>query len=122
MQRIINWFEIPATDFERACAFYERVFAITLRREKTPGMTMGVFPHTDPATGGAVSCGEQLKPGANGIVIYLDGGDDLAVPLARAEAAGAKVLLPKMQIDPEIGSIALFLDSEGNRIGLHSPR
>ncbi|MCK6395144.1 hypothetical protein [Zoogloea sp.] len=55
------------------------------------------------------------------MVIYLDGGDDLSIPLARAQAAGGKVLMPPTRLSPEIGSIAMLADSEGNRIGLHAP-
>jgi predicted enzyme related to lactoylglutathione lyase len=55
------------------------------------------------------------------VVIYLHGGDDLSVPLACAVAAGATVLMPRTELSPEIGCIAMFADSEGNRIGLHSP-
>jgi predicted enzyme related to lactoylglutathione lyase len=121
MQRLINWFEIPVTDLDRACRFYEATFAITLKVEEMCGMRMAVFPYADPATGGALIACPDGKPGDHGVVIYLDGGDDLAVPLARAVEAGATVLMPKTEISPEIGFIAMFADSEGNRIGLHSP-
>ena len=84
-------------------------------------MRMAVFPYADPATGGALMACPDGKPGDHGVVIYLDGGDNLAVPLARAVEAGATVLMPKTEISPEIGFIAMFADSEGNRIGLHSP-
>jgi len=120
MSRLINWFEIPATDFERAVGFYETVFAVSLRRENFGGGQMGIFPYADPATGGAVCCMEHYTPGANGVIIYLDGGDDLTAPLERVWSAGGKILLPKTLITPEIGYFALFQDSEGNRIGLHS--
>jgi len=121
MSRLINWFEIPAADFERAVGFYETVFAVTLKRETFGGgCQMGIFPYADPATGGAVCCMENYTPGANGVIIYLDGGDDLTLPLSRVEPAGGKVLVPKTLITAEIGYFALFQDSEGNRIGLHS--
>lgn len=120
MARVINWFEIPATDFERARRFYETVFAVSLQPEEMSGMKMGVFPHIDPAIGGAVVQGPQMKPAAGGVVIYLDGGDDLALPLSRVIAAGGQVVMPKTQLSAEIGSIALFQDCEGNVIGLHS--
>ena len=121
MKRLINWFEIPVTDLDRACRFYEATFAITLKVEEMCGMRMAVFPYTDPATGGALMACPDGKPGDHGVVIYLDGGDDLAVPLARAVEAGATVLMPKTEISPEIGFIAMFADSEGNVVGLHSP-
>lgn len=121
MQRLINWFEIPAADFERGVAFYEKVLAVQLRREAMAGAAMAVFPYADPATGGAVCKMDMLQPGPTGALIYLDGGDDLAVSLGRVEGAGGKVLLAKTLIAPEIGYIAVFMDSEGNRVGLHSP-
>ncbi len=121
VKTLINWFEIPVADLERAVRFYEATFAVSLRREAMHGMQMAVFPYVEPATGGALLAAPQARPGEQGILIYLDGGDDLAVPLARAVEAGGQVLLPKTEISPEIGYIAMFADSEGNRIGLHSP-
>ena len=121
MQRVINWFEIPVADLDRARRFYEATFAVSLNIEEMGGMRMAIFPYAEPATGGALLACPEGKPGDHGVVIYLDGGDDLAVPLARAAAAGGRVLMPKTEISPEIGFIAMFADSEGNRIGLHSP-
>jgi hypothetical protein len=121
VKRLINWFEIPVADLERARRFYETTFAVTLTVEETCGLRMAVFPYAEPATGGALLACPDGKPGDHGVVIYLDGGDDLAVPLARAVAAGGTVLMPKTELSPEIGFIAMFADSEGNRIGLHSP-
>lgn len=119
MQRAINWFEIPSGDFERAVGFYETVFAVKLRRESMGEGQMGLFPYADPATGGAVVRYEKFKPNLDGVVIYLNGGENLAEPLARVETAGGKVVLPKTGIGPN-GFIAIFIDSEGNRVGLHS--
>ena len=121
MQRLINWFEIPVRDLDRARRFYEATFAVELKPEVMEGMHMAIFPCDAPATGGASLACPEGKPGDHGVVIYLHGGDDLSVPLARAVAAGATVLMPRTELSPEIGSIAMFADSEGNRIGLHSP-
>lgn len=122
MKTLINWFEIPAADFERAVRFYEAVFAVELRRDNWNSGPFAVFPYTEPATGGAVCHMETLLPGPCGTVVYLDGGDDLAVPLSRVAGAGGKVVMPKTLLPHDIGYIALFEDSEGNRVGLHSPR
>ncbi len=122
MQQPIHWFEIPATDFERAVHFYETVLAVSLRREKFAGFgLMGVFPYQEGQPGGAVVALDTLKPGSDGPVIYLDGGADLSGPLQRAVTLGGKVLMPITELPDSIGSIALLLDCEGNRIGLHSP-
>jgi predicted enzyme related to lactoylglutathione lyase len=120
MSRLINWFEIPVTDFARARRFYETVLKVTLREEAHGERLMGVFPYTEPATGGAIARMKNYTPGPTGVVIYLDGGDDLAAPLARVETVGGSIVMPKTEISPEIGCIALFRDTEGNVVGLHS--
>lgn len=120
MTTLINWFEIPVQDMDRACAFYETVFAAKLNRQASSDGHMAVFPYTMPATGGALCRSEHHRPGASGCIPYLDGGADLAQPLDRAEKLGATVLLGKTLVTPEIGYMALFRDCEGNTIGLHS--
>ncbi|MBP2301727.1 VOC family protein [Azospirillum picis] len=120
---VATWFEIPAVDLARAVRFYETVFAIRLIQEPCPsGMTMAVFPADGEAVRGCLIQHEAYKPGADGTVVYLNGGDDLSAPLARAEEAGARIVVPKTLITPEIGYFAQFIDSEGNRVGLYSMR
>lgn len=121
MKRVLNWFEIPVADLERATRFYETVFAVRLRQEEMHEMRMAVFPCEEPATGGALLACSEGKPGDHGALLYLDGGKDLSVPLARVVTAGGRVLMEKTLVAPEIGHIAMFADSEGNRVGLHSP-
>lgn len=69
--------------------------------------------------GGAIGYGENFVPATTGIIIYLDGGNDLSIPLGRVESAGGKVILPKTNIGNN-GFIALFIDTEGNKVGFHS--
>ena len=113
------WFEIPASDFERAVKFYEAVFQVALRREKIGG-DLAVFPGDEHAANGAVISQKGYVPAANGAVIYLNAGDDLAPVLARAAALGGKVVTEKTALPPGMGNYAHFLDCEGNRVGLHS--
>lgn len=121
MDNAIHWFELPADDFERAIGFYETVLSCRLERETMGGdMLMGMFPHSRPGVGGAVLKHPMARPGASGAIVYLSGGDDLSAPLARIERAGGKVLVPKTLITEEIGYYAVFVDSEGNHVGLHS--
>jgi hypothetical protein len=62
-----------------------------------------------------------FKPSADsGVTIWLNAGDDLQVALDRVEAAGGQILQPKTPISEEYGHMAMILDTEGNRIGLHS--
>ena len=118
----INWFEIPAANFARAVAFYERIMAAKMTVDDSfPGMKMALFPYQEPGVGGCVIEFDPLRPHADGVRIYLNGGDDLAPILARVEAAGGQVVMPKTPIRDDIGCIAMFSDSEGNIVGLHSP-
>jgi len=117
---VVVWFEIPAGDFVRAKRFYEQVFSVALKEEQMGAMRLGVFPYAGEAVSGCVIAGRGYKAGKDGSVVYISAGDDLAEPLARVERAGGKVLVPKTLISAEIGYFAHFLDSEGNRVGMHS--
>jgi predicted enzyme related to lactoylglutathione lyase len=119
MANALNWFEIPASDIERAIKFYNTILDTELvPMEAGDGFPMGMFPAEDGVSG-AVIQGEGYVPSTAGSVVYLNGGDDLQVVLDRVEAAGGKPTTPKIDIG-ENGFVAFFEDSEGNRVGLHS--
>jgi predicted enzyme related to lactoylglutathione lyase len=118
---LINWFEIPVTDIERAIRFYEAVLDKKLTRQDMQGFKMAMFPYPEGGTGGALCQHPQYQPApSGGVVIYLDGGDDLDKPLGRVVGAGGQVAMPKTLITPEIGYMGFFKDTEGNVIALHS--
>ena len=121
MANVVNWFEIPAKNFDRACKFYSKVLDGEIHKMDSPtGLKMGFLPGTAPdSVGGAVVAGEGYEPATKGTMVYLNGGDDLNVPLSRIEKAGGKVLLSKTSIG-ENGFIAQFSDTEGNKVSLHS--
>ena len=119
---VISWFEIPVTNFARAKAFYESVLGITIEPMVMGPTTMG-FLSSDPNTvGGALVHGDENvgTPSKQGTLIYLNGGDNLAPMLARVVPAGGSVLVPKTAIGNDFGHFAHFIDTEGNKIGLHS--
>jgi uncharacterized protein len=120
MKSIISIFEIPATDFSRAVNFYQAILDISIEEVDMGGVLMGLFPGGDNAVSGTVIKGNDYKPSADGVIIYLNGGDDLQVVLDRVKANKGKIIVPKTQISPEMGFYALFMDTEGNRLGLHS--
>lgn len=120
MPNILNWYEIPASDFQRAVKFYETLLGVKVNSQEMNGMKVGYLPQDEGAVGGAIMTGPGQVPSGTGVTIYFKGGDDLAVPLSRVVAAGGKILLPKTLVAKHIGHIALFHDSEGNRMGLHS--
>ena len=121
MKHAISWFTIPATDFKRAVKFYNSIFDFNLSEVKIGAETIAFFPVEESGIGGHISVNEKIKPSADGPVLYLNGGDDPGNILDRVEKSGGKVIHPKSQVTPEIGFIALFMDSEGNRVALHSP-
>ena len=113
-----TWFEIPVDDFDRAKSFYESVFQTSILVNDFGAFKMGIFPHKN--VGCAICKGEGYKTGDAGPVVYLNAYPDLNLAQDRIEKAGGKVIMPKKQISPEHGFMALFMDSEGNRLALHS--
>ena len=121
MKNFICIFEIPATDISRAVEFYQAILEIQIEKMDFPGMRMGLFPSEAQATFGVIIQGEDYTPSAKGVTIYLNGGDDLQVILAKVEKKGGIIVIPKTPHADENGYFAIFQDTEGNRIGLHSP-
>lgn len=121
---VISWFEIPATDLERATRFYETLFDVQMIPMDLPNIKMRMFPVADMMNdiGGAiVDGGEFFKPSStDGVLIYLNANPDVQNILDKVEAAGGKIVVPKTEISPEYGYMGVITDTEGNRIGLHS--
>jgi len=124
MNNAISWFEIPAINLERAQKFYETVFGISMIPMDMENIRMRMFPLDDMMTqvGGAlVDSGGFHKPSlTEGPLIYLNANPDVQLVLDKVEAAGGKIMVPKTQISPEYGNMAVLVDTEGNRIALHS--
>lgn len=123
MTNAINWFEIPVTNYERAKKFYSAILGkeIIDHHMEEKNMKYGVFPYDmeNNKVGGALLEMQGMNPSKDGATVYLNGGDDLNVPLSKVEAAGGKMLMPKTDIQ-ENGFIAQFTDTEGNRVAFHS--
>ncbi|KAB0580807.1 VOC family protein [Ideonella dechloratans] len=119
-QSALHWFEIPVTDIDRAQRFYETLLAAPLRREAMGPQTLAVLPYAEPGVGGALLAGLAAQPGAQGVVVYLDGGARLEEGLARLAQAGGQILTPRVDLPDGMGSFVHFQDSEGNRVGLHA--
>jgi predicted enzyme related to lactoylglutathione lyase len=124
MQNAISWFEIPTTDIDRATKFYEAVFNVKLNAMDMPNIKMRSFPLDNPMSGigGALvhTDGFHQPSETAGVLIYLNANPDIQPFLDRIEKAGGKIFLPKTEISPDYGFMAIFIDCEGNRIGLHS--
>jgi len=124
MNTAISWFEIGTTDLDRATKFYETIFQVKLAPLDLENIKMRMFPLDDmmTGTGGALvdSKGFHKPSSTDGTLIYLNGNPDVQLVLDRVEAAGGKIMVPKTEISAEYGYMAVIIDSEGNRIGLHS--
>ena len=119
----ISWFEIPATDLDRAQKFYETILGITLTKMDFPNIKMRMFPVDDPmGVGGAiVDSGGFHKPSAtDGPLVYLNANPDVQTVLDKVAGAGGTVIVPKSEISPEYGHIGVFIETEGNRVAQHS--
>jgi uncharacterized protein len=119
----ISWFEIPTADINRAQKFYETIFGISMIVMDLPNIQMRMFPIEDSMNiGGALVYNQTFyKPSSSdGPLLYLNGNPDVQNILDKVEGAGGQVLVPKTEISPEYGHMAVFLDTEGNRIALHS--
>ena len=121
MAHAINWFEIPVKNLSRAKTFYETVIGAPMQTMEAMGMKSAFFPADmeNGSVGGCILEGQGYEPTNKGSLIYLNGGDDLSVPLSRVEKAGGRIITPKMAIGHN-GFLAHFEDTEGNKVGLHS--
>lgn len=121
---VVGWFEIPTANLDRAIKFYETVFGFKMNRQLMGHLEMAFFPWLENglgSSGALVFQQEHYKPSTDGTLLYFTAhSGDLANELARVEAAGGVVLRDKTLITEEIGYMGLFLDTEGNRIALHS--
>ncbi len=123
---VINWFEIPVADFERACKFYEAVLEAQLiisDQRETMGSMLGLFPH-DGKVGGCLAHNPQFgyTPSAEGTLVYFTITGDLDAAMARVPDAGGKVMLPKTALGENAGGgfVSWVRDTEGNKVGFYS--
>ena len=121
IKNYVSWFEIPAVNFEQAVSFYNHIYTIEMERIVTNDYTMAFFP-TDDGIGGAVVAGPSSVPSDAGPLIYLNGGDDLNTVLNKVVEAGGRIVMEKTLISDEVGYFAIFIDTEGNKLALHSEK
>jgi predicted enzyme related to lactoylglutathione lyase len=120
MKNLISIVEIPVTDFTRVLNFYQNVLGITIEEMDMDGVKMGILPGEEGSVNVVLAKGSDYKPTSDGPVLYLNAGNDLQPVLTKIETNGGRVIVPKTIISPEMGYFALFIDTEGNKLGLHS--
>lgn len=119
MSNQIVWCDIPVLDLDRAIKFYSAVLGAEVKKQQFPGMAIGILPHEDGEVGGCLFERAEEKPSERGIMIYLNANGRLDDALATVAKNGGKIVKPRHAIGP-FGFRAIILDSEGNRIALHS--
>ena len=119
---IVNWFEIPVENFQRAKNFYQIIFSMEMGDALVMNMQMAFFPseNGNGKVGGALVKSEMHKPNTEGVLVYLNANPDISAVLGRIEDEGGIIMMNKTSINEGAGFIAIFLDTEGNRIGLHA--
>lgn len=115
----VVYFEIPVNDLDRAIQFYKRVFNFTFDKDIIDKNEMALFPFSESSSGisGALAKGKVYKPTKNGVILYFYS-ENIEKTLQLAKENGGKLLYPKTS-NGELGFVAEFEDSEGNRIALH---
>jgi len=119
MSNRVVWADIPVVDLDRAINFYSAVLGAAVSRENVPGMRIAVLPHQESEAAACLIQREGERPSSAGPLVYLNVQGRLDQAIAAVEANGGKILRPKHQIGP-YGYSAVVLDSEGNRLALHS--
>lgn len=119
MANQIVWCDIPVLNLERAVRFYSAVLGQPVKTHEFPGATVGILPHNDGEVGGCLFASEERKPTDAGVLIYLNANGRLDDAIAAVVPNGGRIVEPKHPIGP-FGFRAIILDSEGNRVALHS--
>lgn len=120
MENLVSIVEIPSIDFSRAVTFYQAILDISIKEMDMDGIQMGLFAADEHAVSAAVIKSPDYKPSADGVTVYLNGGNDLQKVLDKITPNNGKVIIPKTAIGPDMGFYAIFLDTEGNKLGLYA--
>ena len=116
MKKLVSWVEIPAINFEKAVEFYNKVLKVKLKVFDFEVEKMAMFPSGD----GAISFADGFKPSKDGTLVSLNADDDLDGALIRVVENGGEIVIPKTKIQAENKAyFAIFIDCEGNRVGLY---
>jgi len=116
--RVFIWVEIPVDDMGRAKAFYERILSMEMQTMRMGEEEYAFFPAKEESNGGILVKGPRHTPSRDGVTVYIDGAPDLDTVLSKVAEAGGQVIMEKTYLGDHAGYVGMFLDSEGNRIGL----
>jgi uncharacterized protein len=120
LKNAISWFELPATDLDRAMTFYAEILGTKLGDVmEADGRRYAMFPAE--GVSGALVQGGGYVPSREGSLLFLDAGASLEAAVDRVEPAGGHVELARMDMG-DWGVAAFIVDTEGNRVALHAAR
>jgi predicted enzyme related to lactoylglutathione lyase len=120
MSSFVSIIEIPVTNLERATAFYEALLGIEIERAEMDGVEMGLFPYENEAASVVLAQGADYQPSNKGVLLYLHATKGIESALEVVAQQGGHILLAKTLISEDMGYYALFIDGEGNKMGLHA--
>jgi uncharacterized protein len=120
MKNLISIVEIPTIELPRAVTFYQKILNTSIEEVNMDGVLMGLFPNDGETVSVALINSSQYKTSMDGAVVYLSAGDDLQIVLDKIKANGGKIIVPKTEIGSGMGFYGMFMDTEGNKLGLHS--
>jgi predicted enzyme related to lactoylglutathione lyase len=118
MRHHFTWVDIPVLDLDRASTFFSQILNLSVKQE-VPYIPVSVFNHSEGMVSGCLFRKEGFLPSEHGPLIYLNVDGRLDQAIALVEKLGGRILEPKKSIPP-YGYRAVILDSEGNRLALHS--
>jgi predicted enzyme related to lactoylglutathione lyase len=119
MPAVICWTDIPVVDLDRAIAFYSAVLGEEVVKQSFEGYSFGLLPHANDNVSGCLYISEENKPSQQGPLVYLNVTGRLDQAIGAVAANGGEVVKGKHPIGPH-GFRAIFVDSEGNKLALHS--
>ena len=119
MKNTLSFFEIPVSDFNRGVKFSNYVFGQKLKIAKMAGQKMAFFPVGKAGVGGALVEGKGYVPSDKSAIPYISFAEDINAILSRVTVGGGEVIVPpKTTLFGAEHKFAMFIDSEGNRIGI----
>jgi predicted enzyme related to lactoylglutathione lyase len=119
MSNQIVWVDIPVANLDRAIKFYSALLGEEVIKQSVSGFTLGLLPHADTHVSGCLVTSRDKRPSQQGPLIYLNVNGRMDAAVGAVAAHGGAVLQGKHQIGA-YGFRAIILDSEGNKIALHS--
>lgn len=135
MSSFLCWFEIPATDLEKAVKFYSEVLRVDFERVTLMGVTHAIFPRKGAYAGGAiVHAKDPINNGSTPMLYFKVNdmtsalkavttfGGEVINPktIMRRESADGRTMIPETLIDNNQGYFAVIRDTEGNKLALYS--